>query len=212
MTQLLQAHSSTLYLLSLVLLSVVLLAILLKVCELWFILRKITPSLSVPFSGISVNVTGTSYLPASMVNRALILAAAITLFSVTTSVWLILDRYGRSDLVKLENVRVLKRYDATHFLMSVEDSAGQWTDFSVVPCQAFPADITAGVTLKKFYYVYDRHLNCNDWYARGAGYTAWRLPNDKPVLSDFARSESATPPCPSATDRAGETDTTARQR
>ena len=200
-------QSSTLYLGSLVLLSAGCLSVFLTACLAWWRIRGLKDSPSVSLSPTSVNVTGSIFLPASTVNKLGAMVLVLAGLTLGVNLWMIVGRYGRGDLVKLRDVHVLQRYDARHFLMSVRESpAGPWGKFSAVPCQPFPDDIRDGVTLLKFYYVYDPHLNCNDWYAPGAGYSAWRTPDDKPILTDFARSESASP-CSAETDGPKETAT-----
>lgn len=202
--------SGTLYLVSLVLLSSVLLALCLKAIEAWREVREILNGPLNSSSNSSIIVSGTSYLPASMINRLAAIAVLSTVFALTVSVWLIFDRFGRSDLVKYENVHVLARYSPRNFCM---ESRG--IQFSARPCQPFPDDIVPGVTLTKFWYVYDEHLNCNDWYAtrRGekAGYSTWRNPDDTPILTNFPRSASAGESCAKPESRSvPEAETTAR--
>ena len=204
MIQLLQAHSGTLYLASLVLLSSVLLALCLKSLEAWREVREIQNGPLNSSSNSSIIVSGTSFLPASMINRLAVAAVLSTAFALTVSVWLIFDRFGGDGLVKKTNVQVLWR-DGTQFCM--RDSAGE---FSAHPCPPdFPGDIVGGVTLTRYNFRYDQHLNCNVWANKqDEGYSAWRYSDDRPILTAFARPASSG--C--ANPRAAETETTARAR
>lgn len=203
MIQMLQAHSSTFYLLSSVLFCSILFGVFLKVSEVFIALRKLTATPLEPSSGTSVIVTASSFLPASMVNRVILVAAVMILFGFGTGVWNIVDRY-RTGVVDHSNVHVLTRYDDHQFCM--ETKGNEW---SFRACEPFPKDIVAGVTLRKLKFVYDTHMNCDDWTGRTElGYTAWRTPDDKPVISQFARSSSTGASCASPRTTASTTETT----
>ena len=209
MIQLLQAHSSTLYLASLVLLSLVCLAILLKASDILYITRKMTVSLSEPLSASSVIVTGSSYLPASMVNKIFAAGMLMVLLGGGVLVNDIMQRFHRSQLVKLEDVHVLAKYDANSYCMEVQTSpqSNHWKPFSAHTCDPLEADVVPGATLPIFYFAVDSNLQCYDWNAEHAGYTVWRNNAKQPILSSFPRS-----PTPQCTEAPGTTSTSASAR
>jgi hypothetical protein len=131
-------------------------------------------------------------------------AVIATLFGIGTSGWNVYDHY-RTAIVSHSDVHVLARYDDYQFCMETKD-----TEWSFRACEPIPKDIVAGVTLPKLKFVYDPHRNCHDWTGRRElGYSTWRTPDDKPVISTFARSASAGASCAAPT-ASTTTTTTAR--
>lgn len=182
--QIFQEHSSTFYLLSLLALCSLLLAVSLKAFAVFIALRKFTVKPLGP-SSVSLEVTGSSFLPASMINRVVLVSACSTLFAWGVITWTIFDRFHRSELVRLEKVQINSKDDSRNFKASIVENPGssKLISFSLTACDPLENDVVAGVTLCKFYYVVDSHLHCFDWNAKHAGYTVWRDGNNEPILT-----------------------------
>lgn len=193
MIQLLQEHSSTLYLASLVLLSAGLLAIFFTAFRVWLILRKLRVEHSNLLLTTLNRETGLNFLPLSTASRLIFICVGLTALSAGASVWNIFDRFHRSDFVELEKVHVDERYDKTHFKMSVQTkpNSGKWIQFSATTCDPPEDDVVKNAVLCTFYYVVDPHLHCYDWNAQHAGYTVWRNQLNEPILTSVAGSSAA---------------------
>lgn len=195
--RMLQEHSSTFYLLSLVALSSVLLAVCLKSCQIFVVLSRFTGKRLGP-SSAGLEITGSSFLPASTINKLALVNVLSLFFAWGLITWTIFDRFARSELVQLENVHVTSKTDDSHFKMSIAEKPGssRLVEFSATTCDPLEKDVVAGATLCKFYYVVDSHLHCYDWNAKHAGYTLWRDINNDPIIT----SDSG-PPTASCTDQ-----------
>ncbi len=187
-------QSPTLYTASVVLRSVGLCSVFLTACLVCLKYRELTTGpfgKSLPFSK---EVSGSSFLPASMANKLVHLSVIISLFSAVTSVWMLANWFMWTPVVYKKNVQVLSR-NGNQFCM--RDSHGE---FSVRPCEPFPQDMVAGVTLTEFNFIYDSHRDCNQWSNNNVhdeGYRAWRHLDDTPVITAFSRSEATGGTCAS---------------
>ena len=198
MTQFLQAHSSTFYLLSLVALCCVLLAVSIRASQVFLSVSKLSKKLQTATPTTSVSVTGTSYLPISVVNRLALISAISTAFACGIVMWTIFDRFDRTERVTLKNVHVLQQTDANTFTMEVRDKEGEWMPFtaSFCPDSHITPEIKKGVTLLLMVYEEDRHLHCFD-VRQPNGYVLWRNDHNEPIVSTFAPdSRQTTSSCP----------------
>lgn len=186
-------QSSTTYLVSLVLLSCVLLGVFIRASQVFLALQKLTKDQSTASPNGYITLTGSSFLPISVMNRIVFAAVISVLFGLGTGLWNIMDRFHRSDLVKLVDVHVLHRFSRTIWCMDVPEAPHSLkrTVFSAVTCDPLEDDVVAGATLPQFYYVIDQHLHCYDWKAEHAGYTVVRRNGHEPILSAFAGSPTA---------------------
>lgn len=207
-------HSSIAYLASLVLRSVGCFSVFLTACLAWWKLRGITVVPLTSSSSTSVNVTGSSYLPASTVNRLLALAIALNLFGIGTTTWILIDRFARPDRVTLENVHVLSQLGTNEFTMEVQSKPGNgdWRRFAATFCpdSYITPEIRPGVTLLVLAYKEDAHLGCFD-VRQPNGYVLWRDEHNAPIISSFPRSSTACP-CSSTADTGPETEARSRPR
>jgi hypothetical protein len=165
----------------------VLLAVFIKGSQVFLALHKLTRELSTVSPTGSIVLTGTSYLHISEIEKlTLVMVASIGIGLVTTT-WFIYNRFGRSELVKLEDVRVLDKYDEVNYCMAVQTRPGngQWGNFTERLCNAPPKGVVTGSTLVKFYFIPDFHLGCADWRAQdqGAGIVVWEDKHNEPIIS-----------------------------
>lgn len=193
-------QSSTLYSVSLVLLSAGCLSVFLTACLAWWKIRGLKGTPSVSFSPTSVTVTGSSFLPASTVNKLGGMVLVLTAFSLALNLWMIVGRYGRSERITLKNVHVLAQTSPDTFTMEVQAKPGEWHSFMAHFCEdsQLTPEIRPGVTLLLMVYSEDRHQHCFD-VRQPNGYVLWRDDRNVPILSNFAQSGSPAPPCAAET-------------
>ena len=129
-----------------------------------------------------------------MMNKLALVNALSLVFAWGLITWTILDRFHRSELTKLYDVQVLKRYSTVDLCLAVKEAQqGPYGEFSAHMCDPLESDVVEGVLLKKLYYTTDSHLHCLDWRNEkaGAGYTVWRNNAKEPILSTFSGSSTA---------------------
>lgn len=186
-------HSSTFYLASLVFFFSGLLAVFLRASRIFLEIPRLLKDASSISPNISkLEITGSAFLPASALNRLAIVMMVSTLFAWGTTVWNVVDhvqQVSEFGVVNKDDSHVLWRRGA-QFCMDAPDKRhpGTRAEFTMKPCPAFPSDIVAGATLRTLSFQYDENLDCHKWAVGKLGYSAWRTPDDKPVLSEFTRS------------------------
>jgi hypothetical protein len=183
--------ASTAYSVSRVLVCVGLLSVFLTALKGYFLIRKLTGKrLSVSQSTLlceaissSPAIYTTEYSTKGIASVVL-MSVLISLTSFGISVWLLYDRFARQELVKLEDVHVLERFNGQDFSMEVQTQPGNgdWKTFSAHTCDPLDNEVVDGVTMLVFYYVVDSGLDCFDWKAKHAGYTLWRDHANKPIV------------------------------
>src|SRR6267378_188524 len=99
----LQEHSSIFYLLSLVALSSVLLGVCLRSCQIFVALSRFTGKRLGP-SLVGLEITGSSFLPASTMNKLALVNVLSLFFAWGLITWTIFDRFQRTNTVELKNV------------------------------------------------------------------------------------------------------------
>lgn len=193
-------HSSTLYLVSLVLLSAGCLSVFLTACLAWWKIRGFRGMPSVSLSPTSVTVTGSSFLPASTVNKLGTMVLVLAAFTLALNLWMILGRYGRSERITLKNVHVLAQTDPDTFTMEVQSQPGEWYPFMAHFCQDsnITPEIRPGVTLLLMVYSEDQHEHCFD-VRQPNGYVLWRDDHNVPILSNFTNAGQTAAPCTTET-------------
>lgn len=188
--ELLAAHSQTLYLVSLVVLCSVLLAVSIRASQVFIGAWKLEKSVKSASQTTSVNVTSSSYLPVSVLKRMTLISAISTMFSCAVVTWTVFDRF-REKIVNKDGSHVIARYSDVQFCLEHKG-----IEFSFKACQPIPKDIVAGATLTTLRFRYDTHLDCDDWMSETpVGYTAWRNPDDTPVLSNVPRPKTTGRSC-----------------
>ena len=181
-------QSSTLYLASLVLLSVGCLSVFLTACLALWKIREHKDMRLGSFLPTSESVTISSFLPASTVNKIALIAVISVGFSLVYDLWAITARFGRSERITLENIRVLQQTDPQTFTMAVQaEKNGAWHNFTAHFCDDsnITPEIRPGVTLLLMVYEEDQHLHCFD-VRQPNGYTLWRNEHNEPIISDFS--------------------------
>lgn len=212
MTQILQEHSSTFYLLSLVALCSVYLALSIRASQVFIALWTLSRSLRTASLSTSLNVTGSSYLPISVVKKVVLSSAISSAIACSFLTWVILDRFYRSSLVELERVKIVSKTDDSHFKGAIRKTpnSSQLVSFAITTCDPLEKDVVAGVTLCTFSYVVDSHLHCFDWNAKHAGYTVWRDEKNDPIITPDAGPPAASCQTPRSTDTAQTTEARTR--
>jgi hypothetical protein len=185
-------HSSTFYLVSRVLFCSALLGVLLRASSIFLEIPKLLRTVSSSSENTSTIVmTGSSFLPISALNRLALVMMISTLFAWGTTVWNIMDRFHRSDLVQLENVHVLAKYDERNYCMSVQTRPGNgvWKPFKENLCDDALPHAVSGSTLTEFYFIPDFNMKCADWrnHRQGAGMVVLEdTKTNAPILTPFA--------------------------
>jgi hypothetical protein len=202
MIQLLQAHSGTLYLVSLCFWWAGLVTCLIVASQIAFSsVRLIEESSILRWKDMTADQFVTRFRGrVRIVNRLAVVATLIMFIGCGTIFYSFTDRFQRTERITLKNVHVLSRHGENDFVMEVESRShnGDWQPFAVTFCPTTHAtpEIVPGVTLLALTYTEDQELKCFD-ARQPNGYILWRYNNDPhqpPILSDFrARSAAARP-------------------